>query len=112
MAEELLRVRLPPDVAEDGFSAVATMADVSSVEQMAMIYVTKYAQRMVGYLDAVNATKEFRLEVAKNVGRACIGLADLQRSGTSFQSVYIHDLISAARSVRVKTDHPRISFSV
>ncbi|SFP16769.1 hypothetical protein [Qipengyuania nanhaisediminis] len=112
LAEQLLGVRLPPDVAQDGYTAVADMADFSSVEQMAMIYTIKYAKRQIGYLDAVNATGEFRREVAMNVARACIGLADLQRGGADFNAVYVHQLIGAAKQLGVKTDSPKISFEL
>lgn len=111
-AEHYLGIKLPLDVAEDGFATVARMADFSSIEQMSMVYVIKYAQRMVDYLDSVNATNEFRLEVAKNVARACINLANLQRSGTKFEAFYVKELVEAAKMLGVKTDGEKISFTI
>lgn len=112
MAEQFLAARLPQDVAVDGYKQAASVADLSSVEEMALIYVTTYAKRMIRYLDAVNATSEFRMQVARNVARACICLADLQRSGERFNGYQTRELIQAAQKLGVKTDSPEISFVV
>jgi hypothetical protein len=112
LAEEFLGEKLPIDVGADGYAMVAHMADFSSIEQMAMIYVTVYARRMTNYLDAVSATPDFRLRVARNVARACISLARLQRSGTRFAGFWTRDLIEAAKKHGVKTDSEQISFVV
>lgn len=110
MAEEFLQQKLPQDVGEAGFERVARIADYSSVEQMAMVYVIVYAERMATYLDAVNATREFREKTARSVARACIILANHQRSGENFDSWTIAELVEAARTLGIKTDGPQISF--
>ena len=112
MAEEFLGAKLPSDVGADGFAIVARMADFSSVEQMAMIYVIAYAQRMTWYLDAVSATQDFRMQVARNVARACICLAHRQRSGTRFEGYWTQELIEAAKKHGIKTDTKEIPFAV
>lgn len=111
MAEQLLGERLPADVAQDGYALAARMADYSTVEQMAMVYVTTYANRMSRYLDAVNATQEFRTRVARAVARAFILLRDLHESGTRFDEFSINDLIAAAKKHGVNTDSGPASFS-
>ena len=112
MAEEFLGEKLPSDVGADGYAIVARMADFSSIEQMAMIYVTTYSKRMTHYLDAVSATQDFRVRVTRNVARACICLARLQRSGTSFDAFWTRNLIEAAKKHGVNTDGEHISFAV
>jgi hypothetical protein len=112
MAEEFLDARLPHDVATEGYARAAGIADYSSVEQMAMVYVTTYAQRMTPYLDAVSATKEFRTQVARSVARACILLARLQRSGTRFDGYATRALIEAAKRHGVNTNTNEISFAL
>ena len=112
MAEEFLGEKLPNDVAADGFAIVARVADYSSVEQMAMIYVTAYAKRMTLYLNAVSATPEFRTRVARNVARACLCLVRLQRSGHNFDKFRTIGLIEAAKRHGVNTDAGELSFDV
>lgn len=109
MAEQLLGTKLPADVAQDAYGFVSRMADCSTVEQMGMEYVSVYAKRMVRYLDEINATEEFRLQVARNVARACIYFADRQRSGTDFGSFGLNRLVNAAQELGVETDSPGIS---
>jgi Tfp pilus assembly protein PilW len=112
MAESFLETKLPYDVGAHGYEIVSKIADYSSVEQMAMIYVVTYANRMEKYLPAVNATPEFRMTVARSVARACILLARLQRSGTAFDGYWTRQLIEAAKKHGVKTDGDQISFAV
>lgn len=112
MAEEFLEDRLPYDVGADGFAIVAKMADYSSVEQMAMIYVVTYANTMGYYLDGVNATQEFRVKVARKVARACICFANLQRSGIKFDGYWTRQLIDVSKSHGVITDSEQISFVI
>ena len=112
MAEQFLGEKLPSDVGADGYAIVAGIADYSSIEQMAMIYVAAYAKRMTWYLDTVNATQDFRTRVSRNLARACILLARLQRSGTSFNEFWTRDLIAAAKKHGVNTDSDKISFIV
>lgn len=112
LAEEFLGTKLPADVAQDGYAFAARMAGAASVEQMSMIYVSTYARRMVSYLDAVNATADFRRQVASNVARACIQLAELQRSGIDLKLFGLRDLVESANMLGVNTDSERISFTV
>ncbi|MBS0479655.1 MAG: hypothetical protein JSR79_10195 [Proteobacteria bacterium] len=112
MAESFLEARLPYDVGTDGFEVVSQMADYSSVEQMAMIYVITYANRMEGYLNSVNATQDFRMTVTRSVARACILLARLQRSGVAFEGYWTVQLIETAKRHGVNTDSHQISFAV
>ncbi|WP_132470341.1 hypothetical protein [Novosphingobium sp. ST904] len=111
-AEAFLGAPLPSGVAEEGFRIVGPMADFSSVEEMAMIYVIIYAEQRKAYLDGVNATKEFRGKIARQVANACIALANLQRGGERFNSMWTIRLINAARGCGVKVDHPKIAFKV
>lgn len=112
MAENFLESNLPSDVAANGFETVARIADYSSIEQMAMVYVITYANRMHQYLDAVGATTEFRTTVARNVARACILLAQLQRSNTDFDPSWTVQLIQAAKRHGVNTDSEKIRFAL
>lgn len=111
-AEALLGVPLPSSVAEEGFRIVGPMAEFSSAEEMAMIYVIIYAEQRKAYLERVNATKEFRGKIARQVANACIELANLQRGGTRFNSFWTIRLVNAARACGVKVDHPKIAFKV
>ncbi|TCM24932.1 hypothetical protein EDF59_14819 [Novosphingobium sp. ST904] len=77
-----------------------------------MIYVIIYAEQRKAYLDGVNATKEFRGKIARQVANACIALANLQRGGERFNSMWTIRLINAARGCGVKVDHPKIAFKV
>lgn len=112
MAEALLGKALPPDVAADAYEIVSRMAVYSSSEQMAMIYVIEYAKRMTRYFDSIDPTPDFRMRVSRELARACILLADQQRSGTNFPKSWINELILVVRRHRVKTDHPKISFAI
>lgn len=112
MAEEFLGEKLPASVGLEGYERVSSMADVSSVEEMAMIYVTEYAKAMDLHLKAIDATQDERLRVARSVARACISFARLQRSGAEFSVFWLRDLIHAAQKVGVKTDSEHISLAV
>ena len=109
MAEEFLQASLPADVAADGYRKAAQVADYCSVEQMAMIYVISYANRMRFYLDAVSATQEFRLSVGLNVARALMRFSELQRSGVELDRYQIPQLIAAAKAHGVKTDNAKFA---
>jgi len=111
LAEQMMGTSLPADVAQDAYNFASRMAEYSSVEQMSMIYVSTYAERMVPYLDAVNATEGFRLQVARNVARACTHLSDLKSSGTDFSSFGLDRLIVAAKKLGVDTDSPSTPIS-
>ena len=98
MAESLLDTKLPHDVRADCHEIITRIASFSSVEELAMIYVIKYAERMALYLDAVDATQEYRTHIARGVERACVSFAGRKRAGIQFEGYWLDRLAITAKT--------------